>query len=97
MSCSCEGSDGAPNRHPQAPSPKPKPKPKPSPNPNPNPSLNPNPSQVTTALHEESPTVLVREIVVKPVPFITVAVRQEFELREVDGGLRLCRAEYIKQ
>jgi len=52
---------------------------------------------VTTPLHEESPTLLVREIVVKPVPFITVAVRQEFVLREVDGGLRLCRAEYIKQ
>ena len=53
---------------------------------------------MTTPLHEESPTLLVREIVVKPVPFITVAVRQEFELlREVDGGLRLCRAEYIKQ
>lgn len=57
----------------------------------------PAPAKVTTALYEESPTVLVREIVVKPVPFITVAVRQEFELREVDGGLRLCRAEYIKQ
>jgi len=54
---------------------------------------------VTNPLHEESPTLLVREIVVKPVPFITVAVRQEFELRDcgVDGGLRLCRAEYIKQ
>ena len=61
---------------------------------------------MTTALHEVtgSPQVttagghlLVREIVVKPVPFITVAVRQEFELREVDGGLRLCRAEYTKQ
>ena len=56
---------------------------------------------MTTPLHAESPTLLVREIVVKPVPFITVAVRQEFELREVDGevdgGLRLCRAEYIKQ
>ena len=54
---------------------------------------------MTTPLHEESPTLLVREIVVKPVPFITVAVRQEFALRdcEVDGGLRLCRAEYIKQ
>jgi hypothetical protein len=52
---------------------------------------------VTTPLHEESPTVLVREIVVKPVPFVTVAVRQEFELREADGGLRLCRVEYTKQ
>ena len=34
---------------------------------------------MTNPLHEESPTLLVREIVVKPVPFITVAVRQEFD------------------
>ena len=54
------------------------------------------PAQVTTALYEVSPTVLVREIVVKPVPFITVTLRQEFEVRKVGGGLRLFRAEYIK-
>ena len=30
-------------------------------------------------------------------PPLTIQVRQEFELREVGGGLRLCRAEYIKQ
>ena len=51
---------------------------------------------MTTALYEVSPTVLVREIVVKPVPFVTVTLRQEFEVRKVDGGLRLCRVEYIK-
>ena len=54
------------------------------------------PAQVTTALYEVSPTVLVREIVVKPVPFVTVTLRQEFEVRKVGGGLWLCRAEYIK-
>ena len=57
----------------------------------------PAPAKVTKALHVVSPTVLVREIVVKPVPFITVAVRQEFEVRDTDGAMRLCRAEYIKQ
>jgi len=51
---------------------------------------------VTTALHEVSPTVLVREIVLKPVPFVTVTLRQEFEVRKVGGGLRLCRVEYSK-
>ena len=64
----------------------------------------PAPSKVTTELHEESCTLeeesctLVRDIVVKPIPFVTVAVRQQFEVRSVDGGdVRLCRAEYIKQ
>ena len=52
---------------------------------------------MTTALHEVSPTVLVREIVLKPVPFVTVTLRQEFEVRkDGGGGLRLCRAEYSK-
>ena len=53
---------------------------------------------MTTPLHEESPTLLVREIVVKPVPFVTVQVRQEFEVRGVDGAnAKICRAEFIKQ
>ena len=58
----------------------------------------PVPAKVTKELHEERPGVLVREIVAKPVPFITVAVRQEFEVRGTgDGDVLLCRAEYIKQ
>ena len=58
----------------------------------------PAPAQITEELHEESPGTFVREIVVKPVPFITVAVRQEFDTRaDTDGGVKLSRAEYIKQ
>ena len=40
-----------------------------------------------------------REIVVKPVPFITDAIRQEFEVRATSDGprLSLSRAEYIKK
>ena len=61
----------------------------------------PAPTKIKVALHEESckveveeeSCVLVRDIVVKPVPFITVNVRQEFEVR--DG--RISRAEFIKQ
>ena len=56
----------------------------------------PTPSQITTDLHEERPDLFVREIVVKPIPFVTVAVRQEFEVRGVEGGVALCRAEFIK-
>ena len=68
----------------------------------------PAPSKVTEELHEDSCTVteelhedactLIREIVVKPIPFVTVTVEQQFEVRNtVDGGAKLCRAEYIKQ
>ena len=58
----------------------------------------PAPSKVTMELHEESPGTYMREIVVKPIPFVTVAVQQHFEVRAIDGGgVRLCRAEYIKQ
>jgi len=57
----------------------------------------PAPSKVTKELIEESDGVFVREIVIKPVPFVTVGLRQEFELRPTEGGMRLCRAEYIKQ
>jgi pantetheine-phosphate adenylyltransferase len=40
----------------------------------------------------------VREIVVKPIPFITVAVRQEFEVEcPVVDECQLSRAEFIKQ
>jgi len=39
----------------------------------------------------------VRNIIVKPVPFVTVSIRQEFEVRSLHGGLKLCRAEFIKQ
>ena len=57
----------------------------------------PAPAKVTNELHEESPGIFVREIVVKPVPFVTVAVRQEFEVREDnEADTKLCRAEYIK-
>ena len=58
----------------------------------------PPPTKVTHELNEERPGLFVRTIVVKPVPFVKVAVRQEFELRGSEGGgMRLCRAEYIKQ
>ena len=57
----------------------------------------PRPNTITKAFHEESPDVFVRDIVVKPVPFVTVAVRQEFEVRVVEGSLKLSRAEFIKQ
>ena len=58
----------------------------------------PAPSAVTEELHEEGVDMFVREIVVKPVPFVTVGVRQEFEVRRHDdGSMKLCRAEYIKQ
>lgn len=93
MSCSCEGDERAPSPHLALPLRHAQPQAQAQIR---NLPLT-TPRQVTTPLHEESPTVLVREIVVKPVPFVTVAVRQEFELREADGGLRLCRAEYTKQ
>merc|ERR1711935_193268 len=59
----------------------------------------PAPSKVTNELRVESPDLLVRDIVVKPVPFVTVSIRQEFEVRslQLHGGLKLCRAEFIKQ
>ena len=58
----------------------------------------PKPAKVTKELHEEKPGLYVREVVVKPVPFVTVTIVQEFELRHVDNGdVKLCRAEYIKQ
>ena len=57
----------------------------------------PAPAKVTQELNEESAGIFVREIVVKPVPFITVAVRQEFEVRATSDGPRLSRAEYIKK
>ena len=58
----------------------------------------PAPAKVTQELTEAGPDIFVREIVVKPVPFVSVAVRQEFEVRATsDGGVRLCRAEYIKK
>mmetsp|Transcript_41308 Transcript_41308/g.132846 ORF Transcript_41308/g.132846 Transcript_41308/m.132846 type:complete len:159 (+) Transcript_41308:27-503(+) len=68
----------------------------------------PKPKSVKTELHEESPGVFVREIVVKPVPFVTVGVRQEFEVRCTDeegvtvtdeeeaDSCELTRAEYTK-
>ena len=58
----------------------------------------PVPSKVTSELHEENDGTFVREIVVKPVPFITVAVRQEFEVEcPVVDECQLSRAEFIKQ
>ena len=67
----------------------------------------PAPSKVTKELHEESEGKFVREIVVKPVPFITVAIRQEFDVEcpATEGAeeecpiedCRLSRAEFIKQ
>ena len=61
----------------------------------------PAPAKVTQELNEESAGIFVREIVVKPVPFVTVAVRQQFEVRPVKEGERIvwrvCRAEFIKQ
>ena len=59
----------------------------------------PAPKTVKQELHEESPGVFVREIVVKPVPFVTVGVRQEFEVRctePPDEECELSRAEYTK-
>ena len=46
----------------------------------------------TGSVDEESDGIFVREIVVKPIPFVTVTVRQEFEIRATDDGVRLCRA-----
>lgn len=58
----------------------------------------PSPSKVTQELHEERPGTFVREILVKPIPFVNVAVRQEFEMRQIGNNeVRLCRAEYIKK
>ena len=52
---------------------------------------------ISQELHEESPGIFVREIIVKPVPFVTVGVRQEFELRcDEAEECELSRAEYIK-
>ena len=59
----------------------------------------PKPKSVKQELHEESPGVFVREIVVKPVPFVTVGVRQEFEVRCTEPPEEECeisRAEYTK-
>ena len=59
----------------------------------------PKPKNVKEELHEESPGVFVREIVVKPVPFVTVGVRQEFEVRCTEPPEEECelsRAEYTK-
>eukprot|EP00966_Prymnesium_polylepis_P041464 962443-Prymnesium_polylepis.2 len=59
----------------------------------------PKPKTVKQELHEESPGIFVREIVVKPVPFVTVGVRQEFEVRcsePPDEECELSRAEYTK-
>lgn len=56
----------------------------------------PAPKTVNQELHEERPGIFVREIVVKPVPFVTVGVRQEFELRCTDDDCELSRAEYTK-
>ena len=57
----------------------------------------PAPDKVTVELHEENGQ-FVREIVVKPIPFVTVAVRQEFEVEcPADDECRLSRAEFIKQ
>ena len=59
----------------------------------------PAPKNVKQELHEESPGVFVREIVVKPVPFVTVGVRQEFEVRCTEPPEEECeisRAEYTK-
>ena len=57
----------------------------------------PAPSKVTVELHEASPGNFVREITVKPIPFVTVDIRQEFDVRTEDGAVKLCRAEYIKK
>jgi ketosteroid isomerase-like protein len=56
----------------------------------------PLPAKVTAPLHEEGGS-FVREVVVKPVPFVTVGIRQEFDTRIAkDGTEKLSRAEYIK-
>ena len=58
----------------------------------------PKPSEITKDLHREAPgDTYVREIVVKPIPFVTVKVRQEFVVCVEADGVKLCRAEYIKQ
>lgn len=58
----------------------------------------PSPDKVTVELHEESKGQFVREIIVKPVPFVKVAVRQEFDVVcPSDDECRLSRAEFIKQ
>ena len=56
----------------------------------------PSPAKITEELHAEGPGIYVREIVVKPIPFVTVAVRQEFTVRNVDGAPKLSKAVYIK-
>ena len=59
----------------------------------------PKPKAVNLELHEKSPGVFVREIIVKPVPFVTVGVRQEFEVRctaPPEEECELSRAEYTK-
>lgn len=59
----------------------------------------PKPNTVNQELHEESPGVFVREITVKPVPFVTVGVKQEFEVRCTEPPEEECelvRAEYTK-
>jgi hypothetical protein len=59
----------------------------------------PAPNEVTLELHEDLANLgtFVREIVVKPVPFITVSVRQQFEVRGLDGAMRIASAKYEKQ
>ena len=58
----------------------------------------PAPSKITADFHEEGEGQFVREIVVKPVPFVTVAVRQEFDVDcPTEGECKLARAEFIKQ
>ena len=64
----------------------------------------PAPSKVTYDLDECSvdecgnPNTIVRTIVVKPIPFVTVTVRQEFETAEDPSGcVKIRRAEFIKQ
>ena len=57
----------------------------------------PAPSKVTKELHCEDGT-FVREIIVKPIPFVTVGVRQEFDVEcPTEDECRLTRAEFIKQ
>ena len=68
----------------------------------------PAPSKVTKELYEESDGKFVREIVVKPIPFVTVAIRQEFDVDcptqgtdeeecPTENECRVNRAEFIKQ
>lgn len=53
---------------------------------------------IVREVEDQENCVLVREIEAKPIPIVTVSIRQEFEVRgnEKDGW-RLSRAEYIKQ